>query len=1042
MRTGRLSPVVAALLFTLAAVVPAAAQETRGSIEGVVKDATGGALPGVTVIAKLLVTNASQQTVSDSNGAYRFPALAPGIYELTATLSGFNPTKLEKVILDQIGQILKIDLVMTVAGVAITETVRAESPIVDVKQNAVTITMTADLIDLLPKDRNFLSALTGIAGLNNESVGGGIMIDGSSGSENRIVIDGQDTTHLRTGTSGKDVVMDFIEQIQVKQSGYNAEFRATTGGVVSAITRSGTNRYTGDASFDYRGKKFLGLLGDIRPTLRLDPTVAAPNNQAEYFYQPRTSNFETERADPAFTIGGPILRNRSWFFLGYNPAMTNQDRTVQWSNPVSGGVTYPAVQTFNAKTVNTQYTGNVTLQLSQNVRARVGGTVQRNSSPRSLPGIDANSFVVNEDGTTIGVSNSNPASFNPWPQVHTEGYNDSVSAEVNWNINAATYAAFTGGYLDYGSGSVGGDFYDGIRRSFSGSNMNYLDVPPELQHPSGYVDNPSNSYNFYDNYKRRSINMELTRFAQWKGQHAFKGGVQFERIYNQANTGQQHPLVTVVWNGTLTTLDQRQVRGTYGYYFVGRNYTFGDIGSTNVGFFLQDQWSVSSKLTLNYGMRFDKTHIPSYRPENPGVTFTFADKVAPRLGFAYDIKGDSKWKAYGSWGVFYDIEKLEMPRGLWGAEHWNDHYYTLDSYNWPAINCEGPAGTGCPGTFIQSFDRRHTANDAHNNLTDPNLKPVKTQELVFGLDHELTRLVRVGTRFVHKWLNRTIEDVGVLVPAVGEVFYMSNPGYGLGAYPNGPDMPRTPIPVRDYDAIEFSIARRLANRWSLSSNITFSRLWGNYSGLASADEGGRTSPNVNRFFDGLYMNFTEAGCPDRINCTETYGRLPSDRPVVFKLQGTYQTPWLTSIGATFAASSGLPVSTNVSYKTVPVFVYGRGDLGRTPSLTQIDINVQHQFRLPRRMRLTVQMQVNNVFDQDTVTGFDATPYRTNSFVLPGDGNDQGAAFFNGFNVKAIQEARSAAAGPTSTVGKPDPQYGMANGFQGARDARVYFRFTF
>jgi hypothetical protein len=132
----------------------------------------------------------------------------------------------------------------------------------------------------------------------------------------------------------------------------------------------------------------------------------------------------------------------------------------------------------------------------------------------------------------------------------------------------------------------------------------------------------------------------------------------------------------------------------------------------------------------------------------------------------------------------------------------------------------------------------------------------------------------------------------------------------------------------------------------------------------------------------------------------------------------------------------------VSYKTVPVFVYGRGDLGRTPSLTQIDINVQHQFRLPRRMRLTVQMQVNNVFDQDTVTGKDATPYRTNSFVLPGDGNDNGAAFFNGFDVKAIQAARAAASGATSTVGKPDPQYGMANAFQGARDARVYFRFTF
>ena len=78
------------------------------------------------------------------------------------------------------------------------------------------------------------------------------------------------------------------------------------------------------------------------------------------------------------------------------------------------------------------------------------------------------------------------------------------------------------------------------------------------------------------------------------------------------------------------------------------------------------------------GLRTDRTNIPSYRAENPGITFGFKDKLAPRLGFAYDIKGDSKWKAYGSWGMFYDIEKLEMPRGAWGADHWISYYWSMN----------------------------------------------------------------------------------------------------------------------------------------------------------------------------------------------------------------------------------------------------------------------------------------------------------------------------------------------------------------------------
>ena len=87
--------------------------------------------------------------------------------------------------------------------------------------------------------------------------------------------------------------------------------------------------------------------------------------------------------------------------------------------------------------------------------------------------------------------------------------------------------------------------------------------------------------------------------------------------------------------------------------------------------------------------------------------------------------------------MFYDIQKLEMPRGSWGADRWIDYHYTLDTFNWPSIDCEGPLGTGCPGTFIEQADRRHVVERAGQRLVDPNLKPMRAQEFTLGLDHEL-----------------------------------------------------------------------------------------------------------------------------------------------------------------------------------------------------------------------------------------------------------------------------------------------------------------
>ena len=262
----------------------ARAQDTRGSIEGVVKDSSGGVLPGATVEARSPKQVGVQSTSTDTNGIYRFPALSPGAYEVTATLQGFAPKKVADIQLS-LGQTLKIDFALGLATVAESVQVTGESPLIDVKGNAASASIPAETIDRIPKGRDFTSLLNSAPGTDANAVrGGGTMVDGASASENRFIVDGLDTTSLRTGTSSSTVPVDFLQEVQVKSSGYNAEYRAATGGVVSAITKTGSNSLHGTGGVYYTDNKFLG---DLRPSLRLNP---ANNLLAEYLYTRRATS--------------------------------------------------------------------------------------------------------------------------------------------------------------------------------------------------------------------------------------------------------------------------------------------------------------------------------------------------------------------------------------------------------------------------------------------------------------------------------------------------------------------------------------------------------------------------------------------------------------------------------------------------------------------------------------------------------------------------------------------------------------------------------
>ena len=216
----RLRPLVAVVAFTLLAVGAAWAQEQRAAIGGIVRDTQGGAVPGVDVLATS-ATGLTLETVTEVSGTYRFATLPPGRYEVTARLAGFLPARVVNIDL-ALGVQLHHRSRLKPAGPNETVEVVNESPLVAVTQSAGATNLRNEQIEKMPRGRDFTSLAIQAAGTNDERKIGGISIDGASGAENRIIIDGVETTDTAVGTPGQFLVTDFVHELQIKSSGYSA----------------------------------------------------------------------------------------------------------------------------------------------------------------------------------------------------------------------------------------------------------------------------------------------------------------------------------------------------------------------------------------------------------------------------------------------------------------------------------------------------------------------------------------------------------------------------------------------------------------------------------------------------------------------------------------------------------------------------------------------------------------------------------------------------------------------------------------------------
>jgi hypothetical protein len=296
-----------------------------------------------------------------------------------------------------------------------------------------------------------------------------------------------------------------------------------------------------------------------------------------------------------------------------------------------------------------------------------------------------------------------------------------------------------------------------------------------------------------------------------------------------------------------------------------------------------------------------------------------------------------------------------------------------------------------------------------------------------GVEREIAPNLSVSARYVHKQLDQALEDIGTLDAQGNELYTVGNPGYGWAAtfYPQGgTDAIPFPKAKRDYDAVELALNRRLSNHWSARGSYTWSRLWGNYSGLAQSDEDGRVSPNVGRNFDYQLMSFDENGEP-------VYGVLATDRPHQLKAQVLFDFAFGTSVGLNWFGASGIPRSREAAFipgHSYPVMYLGRNSDGRLPFFSQLDLYVQHQFRLGSKARLTLSANVMNLLNQGIASNYFPTELYTGQAVKVAE-----TQFYQGIDTQALIAQQKLAR---------DARFLLDSGYQAALSLRLGVKLGF
>ncbi len=1029
MRSRWLSTFVLLALTVLGSMANEARSQTTGDIEGAVSDSNNSPLAGGSVEIKSSALQGTRTAVTDAAGRFRFPALPPGDYAVVASLSGF--TKVERSSIHvRLGATVTIPISLSVS-VKEDIIVTGEAPVVDTTRTVIGTTTSAESLQKLPLARNFSSIAFRAPGTGTDNAGGATVY-GATSLENQYIIDGVNTSAIKgyslgttDGNQGKTLNQEFIQEVEVKTGGYEAEYGRALGGTINVVTKSGGNEFHGDL-FGYYDPKNV---------------AAVDAHQADRAAEGLASLAVANRVDYGADLGGYFVKDRLWFFGAYDRVQRDQDFTRQLTGVTSTGTLCGTACPQSSGTTATRsdlFSGKLTLRLGE-----------------------ANTIAVAAFGDPSTTGNTVRAIVGP-----------DAAALGNRDFGGTDLSAKYDGIFGTQFLAQGQFGYHAEKNKIAAANSAAADplvAPDFIRTQPGFLTEryPNSGFGTVtdENFKRYAYKLAGTWFL---GANEIKGGADFEDIKSSFATnyiGITRRFLAVSEGGTELTSQHRYyasvplglncLRSADGTVPVAGEIVlitdckgwkpgqdFSDPHTQNLGAFVQDSVKLLKNLTVNVGVRYEQQKL--YGVE-VATTFTVKNEWSPRLGIVWDPMNNGRSKVFGSYGRFYTAIPQDLQTRSLGREA------TIIVSNTTTTNTLNPIGAV---GFAQTGDF----------VNPEGLKGMYQDEAILGFEYEVARGWSIGVKGIYKALGRVLEDrcdipynadtTAILssddpyIKAFQPTCALINVGEGgtlntikdpadKQCYPNGATNPEgsykasspceTTHAVRKYRGIELDLAHRFSNNFFMQASYVYSKLEGNYSGnLSQTREGGQFDPNINADFDypGLVTN--------------SYGLLRNDTPHQAKFTGYYAFPFGLTAGLNFTFQSGRPISLIGCPEDFVACAFGysqegfivpKGTYGRMPSIYEGDFHLEYALRIGQ-VSITPMVDVFNFLNRQAETSRDDLY------------NNQGEA--------ALNAPCTAPASDTTNAGKtgffascaPNANYGKPIAWQAPRSVRFGARVSF
>ncbi len=947
-----LTAIVFAFGLMLIPVSISAQTSTTGTIEGTVTDAGGAVVPGVTVLISGANLIRPQSATTNDEGTYRVSSLPPGRYTVVVeAVQGFGKYEQTNVEVN-LSKTSSVNVTLSAAGSGVTTVDVVAGANIDQSSNTGGTNVTTEQFQNFPTQRTVQSIYTIAPTVTRSGLRDASGRDrdpsvaGSSGPENNYILDGVNTTDPAFGGGGANLPFEFVQEVEVKTGSYGAEYGLATGGIFNVITKSGSNEFRGDVFAFVTAKSF------VRETKNFPFTGSAPNGFSEF--------------DAGFDLGGPIVKDKLWFFGAFNPQtrknfllsqtfrnnLENKITTPFYSGKITygindnntfnfstfgdytkqegflGGSGFGAdVNTFNGtqKTGGTNYAFRLNSTFNQNFVAEfsVGLHFQRNNvtpaqSVLQTPLVSDN-FAIRAANNTIvtptqsgivGPTNTGFIDyvFSPGGTLQRGFLRQGFGLYSNQTRNRYEAAARFQSIVKEHTFKYGVELYRNkydigtVSSGPSNTFANPLAVASSTG--TGTTDNVVNGFRVTNNFS-----VCTTRNIGGIGTVVCPSATA-AAVFNALPVANRPVGFTAnAISGTITQNEALNNPFLVRLTTRVRDFQLNAQTRTDVeSFYVQDDIKVSPTVQVNLGLRWDYQQAYGNNDVKYLSLSNFKDNLQPRIGVIYDFTGKGKGKISANFARY-----LETPIPLdINVRAGSENSQTDKNFNVNRLNA--PLNS----TIATGFSTRNLGSSP--TPIDPDLKPQTVNEFNLGFEYEARKDLVVGVRGIYRAQGSVIEDGSF---DDGDSYFLFNPGESTTerlACAN-PAVGCFGRARRYYRALEFTATRRFNNNFSFITSYVFSSLTGNYEGLFRNDNG-QSDPNITSLFDLVSL------------LANSYGRLPNDRPHQFKFNGTYVTPFKLVVSGNFYVQSGSPFNRLTAHP-----VYGNNEGFGDPRGTSIIPNV-------------------------------------------------------------------------------------------------------